>query len=202
MRLNLFLVEVALAGSMLAFGSAAPAQPAGAAGAPPVPRAGPPKNAPNAPSPANAAQEPKPGDPYAAFFPSPKNTPFFRPDQIPWKTNGEGLLEYNLFGNPREPGPYAVLLKWLPGHYSTPHYHPNARYAVVISGTWWTSTSNVQDVTKTYPLGPGTVVTDVIGTVHWDGARDEPVVLMLMGDGPSPNVKVDKNGKPLGAVEF
>ncbi len=202
MRLNFTLAGMALAGTVLSsVASSALAQQAGTT-APEVAIAGPPTNAPDAPSPTNTPQGPEPGDPYGAFFPSPKNTPFFRPDQIPWKGNGEGLLEYNLFGNPREPGPYAVLLKWLPGHYSTPHYHPNARYAVVISGTWWTSTSNTQDTKKTYPLGPGTVVTDVIGTVHWDGARDEPVVLMLMGDGPSPNVKVDENGKPLGSVEF
>lgn len=161
-----------------------------------------PANAPGAPWPDNVPKTAPAGDPHAAFYPDPTHVPFFRPDQIPWVGEVGKEQQYNLYGDPRKPGPYAMLLKWYPGNYSEPHYHPNPRYAVVISGTWWASSSNKKDVTKTYPLGPGTVVTDVMGTVHWDGAKDEPVVLLLTGDGPSPNVLVDENGKPKGKTQF
>ena len=42
-----------------------------------------------------------------------------------------------LQGDPTKPGPYAVLLQWLPGNMSRPHFHPNDRFFIVVSGTWW-----------------------------------------------------------------
>lgn len=192
-------ITIIIGTALASVGFACMAQPAPES---PVPIAGPPTNAPDAPSPTNVQKGPKAGDPYAAFYPDPTHIPFFRPDQIPWTGEYGKEQQYNLYGDPRKPGPYAMLLKWFPGNYSSPHYHPNARYAVVISGTWWASSSNKQDLKKTYPIPPGSVVTDVIGTVHWDGAKDEPVVLLLTGDGPSPNVRVDENGKPMGKTNF
>lgn len=145
---------------------------------------------------------PVPGDPYAQFYPDPTHVPFFRPDTIPWKGESGREQQYNIFGDPRKPGPYALLLKWFPGAFSKPHFHGMPRYIVVVSGTWWVSSSTRYDPAKTYPLGPGSVVSDVVNTVHWDGAKDEPVVLMIVGDGPVPNVNVDENGKPLPKKNF
>ena len=31
------------------------------------------------------------------------------------------------------------------GSFSKPHFHDQERYAYVVSGTWWVSTSNVYD---------------------------------------------------------
>jgi quercetin dioxygenase-like cupin family protein len=33
-----------------------------------------------------------------------------------------------------------VLTKWLPGHMSRPHFHPNDRFITVLKGTWWVGT--------------------------------------------------------------
>ena len=80
-----------------------------------------------------------------------------------------------------------------------PHFHDQERYAYVISGTWWVSTSNVYDEKTTYPVHAGTVAIDTANTVHWDGARlgeKEPAVLVLVGMGPVKTVQVDENGKP------
>jgi quercetin dioxygenase-like cupin family protein len=155
------------------------------------------------PTPQNTPSKPKPGDPYAQFFPDNTHIPFFTADTIPWKVVVPGKEEqYNIFGDPSKPGPYALLLKWLPGGYSQPHFHGMPRYIVVVSGTWWASSSTKYDPSKTYPLRAGSVVSDVVNTVHWDGARDEPVVLLIAGSGPVPNVNVDENGKPLGKNNF
>ena len=96
-----------------------------------------------------------------------------------------------------EAGWYDILLKWYPNHFSKPHFHPNVRYITVLSGHWWVCSSNVYDPSKTYPLGPGTIARDEANTVHWDGAKDEPVVLEIVGEGPAPNINVDETGKPL-----
>jgi len=133
-----------------------------------------------------------------AFFPNPKNIPWSNFDALPWSgIDGQGNQQYNLFGKVDQPGPYLQLMKWWPGSFSRPHFHQNTRSIVVISGTWWVSSSPVYDISKTYPLGPGSVVRDEPGTIHWDGAKDEPVILLIAGDGPSLNVNVDENGKPL-----
>ncbi len=130
--------------------------------------------------------------------PDPANIPFAVPDQIQWEGDAaRGEQQYKIFGDPRKPGWYGILLKWYAGYYSKPHLHPIVRYVTVISGHWWVSSSNVYDLGKTYPLPPGTVARDEANTVHWDGAKDELVVLEIVGEEPAPNVYVDENGKPL-----
>jgi quercetin dioxygenase-like cupin family protein len=89
-----------------------------------------------------------------------------------------------LFGNPYKPGIYGVLIRWDPGHYSKPHFHSTDRYVYVVSGTWWVSASDHWDPARTYPVPAGTYVRDIARTVHWDGAKDEPCLLLLVGEGP------------------
>jgi quercetin dioxygenase-like cupin family protein len=128
--------------------------------------------------------------------PDPSHIQFTLPDDIPWKGREGQNQTYNIVGSPTEPGPYIQLMKWWPGAYSTPHMHPNTRNAIVLSGTWWVSSSATQDKTQTYPLAAGTYVVEPPYTYHWDGARNEPAVLLLWGNGPSPNIAVDAKGLP------
>jgi len=132
--------------------------------------------------------------------PDPTHIPYHLPANIPWEIDPAkpGEAQYKIYGDPQKPGPYAMLLHWFPGHYSKPHYHTKPRFITVISGHWWVSSSNVYDPTKTYPLPPGTVVEDKVNTVHWDGAKNEDVILEITGLGPVPNVQVDEKGKPIG----
>lgn len=130
------------------------------------------------------------------ILPNPSHIPFMLPSHIKWRGSAaRGVQEYTIFGNPRKPGWYAILLKWYPGHYSRPHFHPHARYITVLSGVWWVSSSNTYDPSKTYPLPAGTIAEDVARTVHWDGAKTVPTVIEIVGDGPAPDILVDKNGK-------
>jgi quercetin dioxygenase-like cupin family protein len=102
---------------------------------------------------------------------------------IHWK-GVPGEQQALLFGDPSKPGIYGILIKWEPGHYSKPHFHSTDRYIYVVSGTWWVSSSSTYDPAKTYPVPAGTYVQDIAKTVHWDGAKDEPCLLMLVGTGP------------------
>jgi len=151
----------------------------------------------SAQTPDTVAKGPRPGDPHAQYFPDPTHIPFFTPDEIPWQGTVGRAPHYNIYGDPRQPGPYAQLLKWYPGSFSKPHFHGKVRHILVVSGTWWVSSSAKYDPAKTYPIPAGSLVTDVVNTVHWDGAKDVPVVLMIVGDGPAPNVPVDENGQPI-----
>ena len=131
--------------------------------------------------------------------PDPTHIPTVLPKDITW-TGQEGRQQMGiLFGDPNKPGLYGVVYKWYPGNFSQPHFHDQERYAYVISGTGWVSTSNVYDEKTSYPVHAGTVAIDTANTVHWDGARvgeKEPAVLVLVGMGPVKTVQVDENGKP------
>src|ERR1700687_4654892 len=58
------------------------------------------------------------------------------PDQIPWVDDGSGASRVTLRGDLTKPGPYIALLRWHAHNMSRPHYHPNDRFIMVISGTW------------------------------------------------------------------
>ena len=131
--------------------------------------------------------------------PDPTHIPTVLPENIKWSGQVGRQQTGTLFGDPSKPGLYGVVYKWYPGNFSQPHFHDQERYAYVISGTWWVSTSNVYDEKLTYPVHAGTVAIDTANTVHWDGSRmgeKEPAVLVLVGMGPVKTVQVDENGKP------
>ena len=123
-------------------------------------------------------------------LPDPGHIPLVFGKDIPWK-GGEGSQSATLFGDPSKPGIYGVLIRWMPGHNSTPHSHSTPRHAYVVSGTWWVSSSTHYDPSQMYPVPAGTYVTDVPNTIHWDGAKAEtgPVVLMLVGEGPVQTIR-------------
>jgi hypothetical protein len=103
----------------------------------------------------------------------PNNAIALTPDQIQWK-KGEASDTSWPIGDPAKPGACLEFIKWHPGHFSHPHYHSHARYAVVVDGTWWVSTSNVYDPDhNTVPYPKGSVLTDLVKGVHYDGAKPE-----------------------------
>ena len=61
--------------------------------------------------------------------------------------------------------------------------------------TWAPTGDGHYDPDKTYPLPAGSFGIDMPGQIHWDGAKDEPVVLELMGIGPADTIKVADTGK-------
>jgi hypothetical protein len=114
------------------------------------------------------------------------------PDQIPWgPVDSRGAQSAVVVGDPTKPGFYMVYNKWTKGnHFSHPHFHPNDRYIVVLQGTWWVSTSKKFDPATTVPMPAGSFVTHFGKQVHWDGAKDEDAVLLIMGEGPATSTPV------------
>jgi quercetin dioxygenase-like cupin family protein len=111
---------------------------------------------------------------------------FKAPADIKFERNAAGTNEQAvLFGDPTKPGPYVIQLRWLPGNMSRPHFHPNDRFFVVIEGTWWLGTGTKFDPASTVPVGPGTYVYHKAGQVHYDGAKDGPVLIQVWGMGPA-----------------
>ena len=110
------------------------------------------------------------------------------PDQIPWSApDARGVQNAVVVGDPSKPGFYVVFTKWLKGnHFSRPHFHPNDRYITVLQGTWWVGSGPKFDPDNgTTPMPAGSFVTHFGKQVHWDGAKDEDAVLMIVGEGPA-----------------
>jgi hypothetical protein len=115
------------------------------------------------------------------------------PGEMKWVRNAAGTQErVVLFGDPSKPEPYVARIKWLPGNMSRPHFHPNDRHFVVISGTWWLGSGEVYDPNSTVPAGPGTYVYHKAKGIHYDGAKNEEVVIQVWGMGPDTSTPAEK----------
>ena len=116
------------------------------------------------------------------------------PEQIPWgPVNAAGAQSAVVAGDPAKPGLYMVYNKWTKGnHFSRPHFHPNDRYIVVLQGTWWVGSGPKFDPANTTPMPAGSFVTHFAKQVHWDGAKDEDAVLLIMGEGPATSTAVEE----------
>ena len=123
---------------------------------------------------------------------NPSMVTYLQPDRIEW-TGRQGVAEQAvLMGDPTKPGWYIVLVKWYPHNFSHPHTHPNDRYATVISGTWWVGSGTKFDPDATVPMPAGSYVVDLAKQPHFDGAKDEPAVIEIVGQGPATNTPAEQ----------
>jgi len=123
----------------------------------------------------------------------PSAVQFTPPAEIKWVRNAAGTNETAvLFGDPTKPGPYVIRLKWLPGNMSRPHYHPNDRFFIVISGTWWMGTGDKFDPDSTVPAPTSSYVIHHAGKVHYDGAKGEETIIQVWGMGPATSIPAEK----------
>ena len=115
------------------------------------------------------------------------------PEDIDWKapSSNAGVRQAVVVGDPSKPGLYVQLTKWLPGNMSRPHFHNSDRYFIVVKGTWWVGTGNKFDPDQTVPMRAGTTVTHFANGVHYDGAKDEEVIVLITGQGPATNTPVE-----------
>ena len=123
--------------------------------------------------------------------PDPKVMSFLKLDDVKWTADPKhpGLYSHTLMGDPSKPGgQYILLAKWEPGHMSRPHYHLHNRYITVIKGTWWVGWGRHYDPKSTYPMPPGSFVTHFAMQTHYDGAKGEPVILLMSGEGPADTI--------------
>jgi quercetin dioxygenase-like cupin family protein len=125
------------------------------------------------------------GDPAAATI--------VLPDKTPWRDHG-GFRLAALGGDADKPGLFMQMLTLTKGNnFSHPHVHPGTLYSYVLSGTWWVGTGNKFDPDKlTVPVKPGSFVTHFGNRVHWDGAKDEDVTLLIIGEGPVTTARVEE----------
>jgi len=117
---------------------------------------------------------------------NPAAVTFKLPDQIQWSApSPAGAQNAVLAGDSSKEGLYVQMVKWLAGnHFSHPHFHPHDRFITVLKGTWWVGTGTKFDPDSTVPMPAGTFVTHYGQQVHFDGAKDQDAVLLVVGEGP------------------
>ena len=116
-------------------------------------------------------------------------------EQFKWTANPEdlGFQQTVIEGDPTKPGIYIIQVKFPPEVMSKPHFHGETRYATVIKGTWYTGEGDEFTPDKTVPLKPGSFMKHPAGAHHYDGAKDEEVILQLIGMGPSTTTRMKPN---------
>jgi quercetin dioxygenase-like cupin family protein len=114
------------------------------------------------------------------------------PEQVQWvdEPNGLGFKRAVIAGDPTKPGLYIVRVKFPPWVMSANHFHQEDRHAVVLQGTWYTGTGDVFAPDKTTPLKPGSYMKHPAGEHHFDGAKDEEVIVQITGYGPSSTTRL------------
>ena len=117
--------------------------------------------------------------------------PAGRRDQWRDPTGAAPVNQKVLFGDPTKPGYYMVMNRFQPGNFSKPHFHPNDRFITVIKGTWYVGTGNKWDKDATIGVKAGGAVTHFGKEVHYDGAKDEEVIVLITGEGPATNTPVE-----------
>jgi quercetin dioxygenase-like cupin family protein len=108
------------------------------------------------------------------------------PDDVHF-TDNTAMQAIVILGDPSKPGLYVLRNRFPPGVMSRPHFHNQDRYVTVIKGTWWTATgpsADVFDPGKTTPLRTGSFMFHPAGGHHYDGAKDEEVIVQIVGMGP------------------
>lgn len=96
-----------------------------------------------------------------------------------------GIDRMTVYGDPAKAGVYVIRVRFQPGTMSMPHFHPEDRLATVLKGTWWTGTGEDFKPDATEPIRTGGWMMHPAGAAHFDGAKDEEVILQLAGVGPS-----------------
>ena len=107
----------------------------------------------------------------------------------------QALAGARVMGDPAKPGWYVSRTRFAAGSGTRPHYHDQDRYVTVIAGTWWTGAGDVYKPETMVPIKAGGFMFHPAGYRHYDQARDEDVVVQIIGMGPVKTVRTEVEAK-------
>lgn len=115
------------------------------------------------------------------------------PDEVKWmdQPGYDGVKFAVIQGDPSKPGVYVVRARFSPGAMTRPHWHPEERFVTVLQGTWYAGEGDTFEPDKTVPLKAGSFMLHPAKAHHYDGAKDEEVIVQIIGIGPSSTNLVD-----------
>jgi hypothetical protein len=113
-------------------------------------------------------------------------------DQFNWGPDPNKVKTVVLQGDPSAAGFYIIRIRFPAGMTSRPHFHNQDRFVTVIQGTWYAGTQDTYDMSKTVPIKAGGFMKHPAGAVHFDGAKDEAVIVEIRGMGPVTTTSAEK----------
>ncbi|TDI23031.1 MAG: hypothetical protein E2P06_10930 [Acidobacteria bacterium] len=106
----------------------------------------------------------------------------------------EGSRSVSILGQGSQPGMYVQRITFAAGSGTRPHFHDQARYITVITGTWWVAIgpeAATYDPDKMMPMTAGRFLFEPANGIHYDQARDEAVTVQIMGLGPVKTTRIE-----------
>jgi len=101
-----------------------------------------------------------------------------------------GIRTTVLSGDPARDGPYTIRLSVPPNTKIQAHTHRDDRTAIVISGVWYFGYGRVAGAAAEKALPPGSFYTEPGGVAHFAETKADPVVVYIIGNGPTDTVYV------------
>jgi quercetin dioxygenase-like cupin family protein len=96
----------------------------------------------------------------------------------------------SLYGDPKKVGLYVNRVKFSPGFKVMPHFHPDERTVVVLSGTFYMGLGEQFDESKMKGYPPGTFLSEPANMPHYTWAKDGEVIIQVTGVGPSGSTQI------------
>ena len=116
--------------------------------------------------------------------------------EIKWNadTKQTGKVEsIVLAGDPQKEGLYTMRVKIPAGTKLLPHWHPENRTAVILSGTFYYSYGDSFNEDKLKEMPPGTFFTEPAKQPHFAYAKKGDVIIQVTGWGPTGTTQLTNN---------
>jgi hypothetical protein len=121
------------------------------------------------------------------------------PAGIAWAGKPGSTQTVTLMGDQRKSGPFVSLENYVSGVISRPHYHLKSRTFLVLKGHWDFGSGAKYNVAGMTALPEGSAVTVPAGSILYDGCKQAPCLVEIVGDGDDPEFMVDEAGKTVPA---
>lgn len=112
--------------------------------------------------------------------------------EIEYGDDPQATVRRALVGDRDESGMYAYRVRFPVGTRVAPHYHPENRIVTVIEGSIDMGYGETFDESSMQTLRAGSVWSEPGNQPHYVWVKDEPVVIQIIGYGPTETIQVEQ----------
>jgi quercetin dioxygenase-like cupin family protein len=112
------------------------------------------------------------------------------PADFKWVSTPTGLQVATIAGHQSKPGLYTARVKYPAGFRLQPHFHPDDRVIVVLSGTVYVGYGDKFDESRLMALPAGSVWTEPAKQPHYLWTKDGEAAIQVTGTGPSGSTQI------------
>ena len=117
------------------------------------------------------------------------------PEELKWSFTPTGAQRADLAGDERKPGMYVYRVRFPANYKVQPHWHPDERVVLVISGTLSVGYGEQFEEGNLKELPAGSFFTEPPKQPHFVWAKTGEVIIQVTGMGPSGRTPVPPTGE-------